>query len=314
MSSFIPLYPTLSVDSISTIKKELIYHFSDKESESVDLQNPKNIDLNTNEVLLGHDKNWSAEINDLTYIHSFRFNNGLDIFGANGVTPENGKLEIYLRVFSSDSNQRFLSEQKFVLTKESQSELISLSVLLPAKQFFGRVYVVPIALTTEVLEDNTIFAKLPGLYLGELCNRITLTYDGSGSYFPITTIKDLGAPLWRFVCQRTYGPSVDLFNKTNISLCINEQHPHSIELQNPKGALFFQIICAWHTELILWFKEQDSELLTLFGMHNKEELINNGDFEVGSIADYLYEFIKNHNVITNEISSIGNSIRKYMTL
>lgn len=306
MKNNISLFPMLTESLRDTIKVSFSrYNFYYKVNNAI-------YDLDS-ELIRGSDKlhelidvqlnSWNKEKNNICFTRTCKIGDCNSLFGPAGIATSDSKLGIALTWFSSDSKQRGV---KPVVEFTSNDKEVEANIEFESDngQFRGLVNFQTIIYLSQfgsATEDEAHLATVPGTILGELDNKFMIELDGTGSFFPIYDYAATKtSPLWNVTCDWT-DPSHDKFVE-KVQININTNHTNYAHLRDDNHQLLIEVISS-ALELIILKLQSNSE---------QWRLLEEEDFEPGSVLDAVSYFINNLEWDINNPEGLSSSIRLFL--
>ena len=248
-------------------------------------------------------KVWNKERNNICFTRTCKIADCKSLFGSDGIATSDSKLGIALIWFSSDSKQRGV-KPIIEFSKDDKELEANIEFESENGQFRGLINFQTIIYLSQfgsAKEDESNLANVPGTILGELDNKFMIELDGSGSFFPIYDYAATKtASLWNVTCDWT-DPSHDKFVE-KVQININTNHINYVHLRDDNHQLLIEVISS-ALELIILKLQSNSE---------QWRLLEDEDFEPGSVLDAVSYFIKNLEWDVNNPESLSSSIRAFM--
>jgi hypothetical protein len=227
------------------------------------------------------------------------------LFGFSGVAAQNAEIGTALMWSSKPSNQRGIfegesfkfdsSSQKLVIQGEFPRGLIKDRIQLKTILYLKSPG------TPSLGEEH--LARVPGFLLGNF-GEVTIHLRGSGSLFPIFTLKEKG-PLWRLECN-WQDPRSDAFDDESVRIIINEGHPDYkyLELGNSEQlSPLMREIVASSLQMIIKKVIDETSL---------SEVLDSTDFASGSLCMAVQYFIRTFNLDMSSDENLAYSLRLYL--
>lgn len=204
---------------------------------------------------------WSADDNGFGIARSYTTRCASFLYGPNGVACHDAVLALALLWKSPDSRQRSACEIG-ILQNAATPQSFTLSKYFPRPCFKGRldlqtVIVIKVAGTPS--EDESHLANIPGTVLGTV-DTYSVTFDGTGSMFPISIISDKDGLLWSVDCSFD-DPLYDKFSDC-ISINLNSAHPdykfiNPADKSNYNPSFLREVLAAALSTIVNYVRETD---------------------------------------------------------
>ena len=149
-------------------------------------------------------------------------------------------------------------------------------------------------------KKEEMLANTPGTILGYLTEKITISFDGSGSVFPIYEITEEDGPLWKVFCSWT-DPTVERFSET-LAININNAHENYAKLKTDKQ-LLVEVMSSALVCIIQKLKEFDSAYWA--------QILKGEGLEDGSVGSAVHYFINTLECDPNSPELLSLSIRRF---
>ena len=261
-------------------------------------------DLENNGIYLSlKDENgtWNKEKDNISIYNSIKISNKQSLFGENGLACSDAEIGIALQWYSHDSKQRSVV-QIDSFTKDSETNTFQLNHSFDKAQFRGDIsflLLLYIKSAGNPKENEDILANTPGTILGFLTEKITISFDGSGSVFPIYEITEEDGPLWKVFCSWT-DPTVERFSEC-VAININNAHENYEKLKTDKQ-LLVEVMSAALVCIIQKLKDQDAYWANI---------IKGEGLEDGSVGSAVHYFINALEWDPNSPELLSLSIRRF---
>ena len=248
-------------------------------------------------------KTWNKERNNICFTRTCKIENCKSLFGPEGIATSDSKLGIALIWFSSDSKQRGV---KTIIEFSQNDKEIEANIEFESEngQFRGLLnfqLILYLSKFGSASDDEAHLANVPGTILGELDDKYMIELDGTGSFFPIYDYAATkSAPLWNVTCDWS-DPSHDKFVE-KVQININTKHINYAHLRDDNHQLLIEVISS-ALELIILKLQSNTE---------QWRLLEDEDFEPGSVLDAVSYFIKNLEWDVDNPESLSSSIRVFM--
>ncbi len=247
---------------------------------------------------------WSPDDNGFGVSRSYTVRCASFLYGQNGVACNDATLALALLWKSPDSRQRSACEIG-VLSNNGIPQSFTLTKYFPRPCFKGRLdlqTVVVIKVAGNPKEDEKHLANIPGTVLGTI-DTFSVTFDGTGSIFPINIISDKDGLLWSIDCN-VDEPLYDKFTEC-VSINLNSAHV-DFKYINPSDKSNFnpsflrEVLAGAISTIVDCIRETDSW-----------DDIKNGKAEVESVGQAIYYFASSLNLNLDDAKQCSFAFRDY---
>ena len=245
---------------------------------------------------------WNKEKDNISIYNTIKISNKKSLFGEDGLACSDAEIGIALQWFSHDSKQRSVV-QIDSFTKDSEKDTFQLSHSFEKAQFRGDIsFLLLLYIKTPGTpkKNEDILANTPGTILGFLTEKITISFDGSGSVFPIFEITEEDGPLWKVFCSWT-DPTVERFSEC-VAININNAHENYEKLKTDKQ-LLVEVMSSALVCIIQKLKE--------FNDAYWSSIIKGENLEDGSVGSAVHYFINALEWDPNSPELLSLSIRRF---
>lgn len=312
MANTFNMYPVLTPELIeksdfSADKFEFSYT-EDNEDFPISLDDVNGTDESFSARLRDPRCVWYPDNNNLIIRKSGTIENPSVFFGADGIAPMDSVIGAAIIWISSKSDQRgiipcghfVVTTKKFEFSTEYQFDksFIKGSLQLQLVLYLKKSGVQK----NDELHLNNTSGTVYGI-IGQ-CEVYT---DGNGSVFPISTVNEVGKPLWWVYFDETADPMNDLFDEENVEIRLNRAHPCfdalKIDASLKESPLFVEVLSSALMVIINSVRENLGP--------DWESAIASQDFSHGSIAEAVYYFVHKLQWDISSQTNLSKSIHNY---
>ena len=247
---------------------------------------------------------WSPDDNGFGVTRTYTVRCASFLYGPNGVACNDATLALALLWKSPDSRQRSACEIG-VLSNDGIPHSFSLTKYFPRPCFKGRLdlqTVVVIKAAGNPDDDEKHLANIPGTVLGTI-DTFSVTFDGTGSIFPINIITDKDGLLWSIDCNIDE-PLYDKFSEC-VSINLNCAHPdfkyiNPSDKANYNPSFLREVLAGAISTIVGFIRETDSW-----------DDIKNGKAELESVGHVVYYFATSLNLNMDDAKQCSIAFRDY---